>query len=466
MPFKPGALRGGLRLRLKTNGQRFDQLALDSLVLHLPGTEDTPVRLFEQFVSNTLAVVARPTKPPAAWHVTLPKRNVRAVGFRDDEALLPVTTRQFSGYRLLQEYFAFPQRFLFVELSGLLPAVKQCRDTELDVLVLFDRNDPLLDGKVDAGDFALHCTPAINLFPRKADRIHVTDRDYEYHVVPDRTRPMDYEVYEVTGLAGFAEGGERARDFQPFYATSDIARADETGAFYSVRRAPRQMSERQASQGPRSGYMGGEAFVMLVDSREAPYRSDLKQLAVDTLCTNRDLPLLMSVGTGRTDFTLASGAPVRSVRAISGPTRPRPPLAEAESAWRLISHLSLNYLSLADTDEKQGAVAMRELLSLYGDLAEPAVRKQIEGLRSVATRPVLRRVAQGAATSWVRGLEVAVTFDDAAFQGSGVFLMGAVLEQFCARYVSINSFTEMVVKTQERGEIARWPARIGGRQPL
>jgi type VI secretion system protein ImpG len=387
---------------------------------------------------------------------------VRPMGFDDNEALLPAGNRRFSGYRLLQEYFAFPQRFLFVELGGLERAVRQCTDSELDVIVLLDRADAVLDGALDASMFALYCSPAINLFPRRADRIHLTEREYEYQVIPDRTRPMDYEVYDVLEVAGYAEGGERSRTFEPFYAMRDMP-VEDTGAYFTLRRVPRMMSERQGSQGPRSGYLGNDAYLQIVDSREAPFRSDLRQLAIETLCTNRDLPLLFATGNGKTDFTLVTGAPVRSVRVIAGPTRPRAPLAEGEAAWRLIGHLSLNYLSLADSDEKQGAAAMRELLALYGDLAEPAVRKQIEGVRSISHHPVLRRVAQGAATSWVRGLEIALTFDEAAFQGSGVFVLGSVLERFFARYVSLNSFTETVLRTVDRGEIARWPARIGNR---
>jgi type VI secretion system protein ImpG len=273
---------------------------------------------------------------------------------------------------------------------------------------------------------------------------------------------MDYEVYDVLEVAGFSEGGDRARTFEPFYAMRDMP-VEEGGAYFTLRRVPRMMSERQATRGPRSGYMGNDAYLQIVDSREAPFRSDLRQLAIETLCTNRDLPLLLATGQGKTDFTLVAGAPVRSVRVVAGPTRPHAPLAEGEAAWRLIGHLSLNYLSLADSDEKQGAAAMRELLALYGDLSEPAVRKQIEGVRSISHRPVLRRVAQGAATSWVRGLEIGLTFDEAAFQGSGVFVLGSVLERFFARYVSLNSFTQTVIRTVERGEIARWPARIGNR---
>jgi type VI secretion system protein ImpG len=189
-------------------------------------------------------------------------------------------------------------------------------------------------------------------------------------------------------------------------------------------------------------------------------------LAIHTLCTNRDLPLHMPVGQGKTDFTLESGAPVEAVRCLAGPTKPRPSWAEGDSTWRLISHLSLNYLSLLDSDEKTGAAALRELLMLYGDLGDAATRKQIEGVRSVNAEAVTRRLPLPGPIAFGRGLAVTVTCDETAFEGSGVFLLGAVLEQFFAKYVSINSFTETVVRTLDRGEVMRWPARIGQRRTL
>ena len=464
--IRSGQVKAGILIRLRTTtGARFSDLALDRLDLHVTGSEGTPVRLLEQLLVNPVATVLRPSKSPTAWNVTLGREAIQPLGFEDDEALLPPTDRGFSGYRLLQEYFAMPQRYLFASLRGLQGAVRRCTEPELDVVVLLDRAHPALENAVDAGRFALFCAPAVNLFPRRTDRIHLDDRAYEYPIVPDRTRPLDYEVVDVLEVAGYGEGGERARTFRPFYALRD-APVEEGGAYFTVRREPRPLSERQNVQGPRTGYLGGSVYLSIVDAREAPYRPDLRQLAIEALCTNRDLPLLMPVGAGKTDFTLVSGAPVREVRILVGPTRPRPPLAEGEAAWRLIGHLTLNYLSLVDRDEKHGAAALRELLALYGDLAEPAVRKQIEGVRSVAARPALRRVTQGAATSWVRGLEVSTTFDEAAFQGAGVFVLASVLERFFARYVSLNSFTETVAHTLDRGEIARWPARIGNRTLL
>jgi type VI secretion system protein ImpG len=154
------------------------------------------------------------------------------------------------------------------------------------------------------------------------------------------------------------------------------------------------------------------------------------------------------------------------VRCLAGPTKPRPSHAHGDTAWRLISHLALNYLSLADSDARQGAVALRELLALYGDRAEASIRKQIDGraFNSGGSRHPPR--ADSGPIAFARGLEVNVTLDEGRSRGEGIFLLGAVLERFFAKYASINSFTETVVRSTERGEIMRWPARIGRRHTL
>jgi type VI secretion system protein ImpG len=145
---------------------------------------------------------------------------------------------------------------------------------------------------------------------------------------------------------------------------------------------------------------------------------------------------------------------------------PRPSHAEGEIAWRTINHLSLNYLSLTDTDSGQGVSALRDILRLYSDTSDLQMRKQIDGIKFVSCRPVTRRITTSGSIAFARGLEVTVTFEEVLFEGSGAFLLGAVLEQFFAKYVSINSFTETVVKTLERGEIMRWTIRDGLRPIL
>jgi len=459
--------KAALRIRLRTTGGlKFHELPVDALPLFLRGGEERAMRLYEQLLANARAVVLRPVGAHDGWHEVLPADRIRRLGFREDEAMLPAGPRGFSGHALLREYFALPARFLFVELGGLQAAVKQCRGTELEVVVMLDRLDPVLEGSTGTGDFALYCTPAVNLFPRRAERITLSDRDTDSLVVADRTRPLDFEIVDVVKVEGYGAGGDREQEFTPFYATIDARRREEQRAFYALRRSQRLLSERETRTGARSSYLGSEVYLSLVDANEAPWSSGLRELALQVMCTNRDLPFDLPVGVGRTDFTSLSGAPVRSIRCVAGPTPPRASAAEGELAWRLVSHLSLNYLSLTDLDERQGAASLRELLGLYADLGEPAVVRQVEGLRSVTTRPTLAPLVNGSQLNYVRGLEVQVTFDESAFHGSGAFLLGAVLEQFLARYVSINSFTETVICTLERGEIKRWPARIGTRALL
>jgi len=171
--------------------------------------------------------------------------------------------------------------------------------------------------------------------------------------------------------------------------------------------------------------------------------------------------LSMPVGSGRTDFTVESGAPVQSVRCVAGPTVPAASFAEGETAWRLVSHLSLNYLSLLNQDKEQGATALRDLLRLYCRIDDEAAHKQIEGLRSVTAESIVRRLPLPGPITYGRGLQIGVTLDESAFEGAGVFVLGSVLEQFFAKYVSLNTFTETVIKSTARGVIMQWPARVG-----
>ncbi|MNF28319.1 hypothetical protein D3C84_89940 [compost metagenome] len=453
--------KAGLRLRLRTGaGLTFNSLGLDSLPLYLHGADEQPFRLYEQLFGKACALFVK--SPQEDWVERLPLKALRPRGLDDEDALLPVVPRAFQGYRLLQEYFALPHRFLFAEFSGLGPAVRRCAGQELELIVLFDQLDPTLEGTVGVEQFVPFCTPAVNLFPRRADRIHLTERVHEHHVIADRTRPLDFEIHSLQQLTGYGSGPEQP--FQPFYAVRDPARYGREQAYYIVRREPRRLSSQRRRNGPRASYIGSETFVSLVDANQAPYRHDLRQLGLKALCTNRDLPLLMPVGTAKSDFTLEDSAPVLAVRCLAGPSRPRASRAHDASAWRLISQLSLNYLSL--TEHGQGAAALRELLRLYGDPGDPAVQLQIEGLREVRSRPCTRRLPMPGPIVFGRGLEISLEFDENAFRGTGVFLLGSVFERFLTRYVSINSFTETVLRTTERGEVMRWTGNPGRRPNL
>jgi type VI secretion system protein ImpG len=457
-------LKAGIRLRLKTTaGLNFNQIKLNNLPLYLRGVGELPMHIYEQLLANSIAVVVQPTSRPLAWQHIIKQSAVLPVGFSQEQALLPYTPRSFQGYRLLQEYFAFPERYMFVELTQLQAALQQCPDHEIDIIILLNRTNPHLVNEIDASRFALFCTPAVNIFPKRADRIHLNNQTNEYHIVPDRTRPLDYEIYQIREVTGFGATADEQQAFLPFYQASSDASHAQQRAYYSIIRTPRLISSKQKLQGPRSSYIGNEIHIAIVDANEAPFKSELKQLGLETLCTNRDLPLQLPIGIGKSDFSIQTGAPVELIRCLSGPTKPRPSNAHKDTAWKLINHLSLNYLSIINNNEKDGASALRSLLSLYGDNSDLSVRKQIEGVLSIQSKPIVRRINTAGPIVFGRGLEITVTVDEAAFEGSGVFLLGMVLEQFFAQYVSLNSFTETVLKTSDRGEIMRWATRLGQR---
>lgn len=465
IPSRPG-LKAGLRLRLRTTaGLQCHHLALDQLSLFLRGGE-VSAQVYEQLIANVIDVVVQAGQATRPLPISIGAQAVNPSGFSEDQALLPYSPRSFQGYRLLQEYFAFPERYMFVELDGLKPALERCEQTETEIVFLLNRSIPQLNDALDAAQFNLFCTPAINLFPKRADRVHVRHGASDFHIVPDRTRALDYEVHTVTEIQGYGSRAEPEVEFLPFYELRDRHRFDTHKAYYTIQREPRRLSTKQSRSGARSSYIGSEVNVSLVDASAAPFDKDLKQLGLQLMCTNRDLPLQMPVGVGSTDFTLQTGAPVEAVRCLAGPTRPRSSPVRRDSAWQLVSHLSLNYLSLIENSESEGPAALRQLLSLYADTSDNSVQRQVEGLVKITSRPVARRVPLPGPIHFGRGLQLTVDFDESAFEGGSVMLLGTVLEHFFTRYVSINAFTETVIRTTDRGEIKQWPARMGQRHIL
>jgi type VI secretion system protein ImpG len=459
-PAPPKAM---LRLRFEIGGGTpAGELAVDRLPVYLRGGDAFPVRLYEELTAHVMGGAVASAASPAGWQASLDPACVSALGFGDEEALLPASRRTFQGYRLLHEYFAFPQRYLFVEIRGLREPLRNRTDTAFEIELLLDRYDPVLAQAVDASYFALYCTPAINLFPYSGDRIALAEGKFEHHVVVDRTRPIDFEVYAVESVRGYRTGDTTARTFLPFYLSQDPAIAQEAGgAYFQMRREPRLRSHRERRQGARSRYLGSEVHIALVDERDAPYADDLRQLGLDLLCTNRDLPLSMPIGVGRTDFTFDTDVPVESARCVAGPSEPRPILADGPAAWRFLSHLSLNMLSLSDGGPDQCARVLREQLALYAGPEDDAARRQIEALRAAAPRSIVRRLPGAGPIGFGRGIEMVLTFDKAAFEGSGAFLLGAVLHAFFTCYVSINHFVETAIRTAPDIDVVRWPAREG-----
>jgi type VI secretion system protein ImpG len=463
LPERP---KSGVRIRMELPaGLTFAQCRYDRLRFFLGGLQDVSLRLHELISGACVGGLAgAPSRNADSPRTFLARSRVRTVGCDDDEAMLPITLRGLAGTRLMQEYFAFPQRFQFVEIDGLAGPLAGITGNQFELVLLFNRYVPSLEGAGEPDNFALHCVPAINLFERRAERLQLTEGTNAYQVIPERTAATDYEVFDVTEVAAFTEAGEQA-PFLPLFAVPHFE-APPVGGYYSLLREPRLQSDRGRREGPRSAYVGTEVFVSLVDGQQAPYQSPLAQLAAKIRVTNRDLPLFMPVGLGQGELLLNSSAPLETVQVLAGPSRPQTAMREGAMAWRLLNLLSLNYLSLRDADGESAARALRELLGVFAHGAENAAKRQIEGVREVQVRPVVRRHPVPGPIAFGRGLEVRVTTDDLAFEGSSAVLLGTVLNQYLCRHVSMNSFVQTTVVSLSRGQLMQWPPTIGGRPVL
>jgi len=463
-------LRGGLRIRLRTGGGvTFSQLGMDRLVFYVSAPDDVAFRLHELLLGASMGTLvhAGGAPSPAQWRGA---DSVRPVGFAADEALLPESLRAFSGYRLLQECAAMPQRLLFFEIGGLAERLAAVNGDEVELIVFLKRGDAALEALVDAASLALHCTPAINLFRKRLDRIQLGPGAWEYHVVPDRTRPMDYEVHSIASVTGFGTGQVAQQDFMPLYASfhesASLTRGDAHG-FYTVRREPRLLSPKQKQHGSRSSYIGEEVYLSLVDPRHAPYREDIRQLSISAWVSNRDLPALLphgDLGAGAAQWRLESPGPVARVDALRGPTRPVTRRPVGELGWSLVSHLTLNHLSLTDETPQHAAAALRTMLGLYAPPEDVGWARQVDGVQALRARSVVRRLPFDGPLTFGTGIELVLELDELAYQGSSAFLFASVLERFFARHAAINSFTQLTLRTLQRGEVMRWPPRVGMRE--
>jgi type VI secretion system protein ImpG len=383
--------------------------------------------------------------------ISMPPGCLKAVGFGTDEGMLSYTASSFIGYRLLSEYFAFPEKFLFFDVTGLEQAARAGFGTQFEVHVhLRDVMPPR--GTVSAETFQLGCAPIINLFQKIAEPIQLAQQQHEYRVIADIHRQTATEVYSIESVTSTDPYLEKSREYRPFYSYGHSYEQAGNDSFWYATRRPSQ----------RPDDAGTEVYLSLVDLNFDPNVPAAETLTLRTLCTNRDLPGKLPFGNREGDFEVEESGPLAGVRCLRKPTETlRPPLRRA-AHWRLISHLALNPLSLADGAPGRGPEALREILLLYDFMDSAATKKQIAGIERVTSRRVIRQTGARIGAGFVRGLETTIEFDEDQYAGSGVFLFASVLERFLALYASVNSFNQLVAKVkQHEGELKRWPPRAG-----
>ena len=455
----------------------FANCRADELPFHIICNESDAVRLYEKVFASTTAIYIRyldEAGDPVI--VPLPKTCLGQIGFDWDEPLFPSDRRVFRGFDLLREYFVLPAKFLGFKLTNLRPILSAIRTNRCDIVIAFNQGDSRLQSVVRADSFAMYAAPASNLFEMQLARVPVKDNEHEYHLVTDRSRHLDFEAHRLLKMHAHVTGSGDKMEVFPLYAAPPLGVSQTQTMFYTVRRKPRRRSQEERRTGQPTQYVGSDMFVMLTNHRDRDDGLHIGELSVRALCSNRHLTEHLPVGQGGADFILEDRTTLK-VNCVVGPTLPRDSIVTdpesrthhatgGTSAWRLISMLSLNHLGLSGYGTQDSAASLREILSLFANHSNAAIARRIQGILAVESRPINRRVRQRNGAGVVRGLQITVTFDEKHFEGSGVFLLGAILDQFFAEYVGLNTVVETVVRSTERGEIMRWPAKLGRRHHL
>jgi len=430
----------------------FEKLELETLSFYLNGESSVVHALYELLCRNCVRILVRDPAKPKAPVREIPVRNLEPLGFGENEDVLPYPRRSFMGYRLLQEYFAFPEKFFFMSLKGLSLLQQAGFTSKVELLFMIspfeqDGRHQRLEVAVNERTLRLGCAPIINLFSQVAEPILVDQTRYQYPIVPDARRRQTMEIYSVDEVVSTDAETHETVIYHPLYSERHAVQGTSPAYWFITR-----------SVSNRKGDEGTDVFLSLVDLSARPMQLDYDTVTIRCTCTNRDLVARLPFGSEAGDFEMTDGAAIKRIVALHKPTRTlRPPL-DGKTLWSLISHLSLNYLSIVD----DGKEALQKILELYDFSDSADIKKQISGIAAVSSRRHFTRVASDYGVGFARGTRVEIEFDEEQFSGSGAYLFASVLEKFFGLYTSMNSFTQLVARSRQRREaLEEWAPRAG-----
>jgi type VI secretion system protein ImpG len=454
-PVRTNDSAWAIRLELRcARDITFPGLKPDKLRFYLDGESGLVNILYELLFSRLNLIIIRDlTAGSRLAPITLPASALSAVGFGPDEGMIPYPAASFSGHRLLMEYFAFPEKFFFVDLSGLEAVANAGFKDSIEIIFLIsevegDGRVQRLELELSKKTFKLGCTPVVNLFSQVAEPIQLNQRKYEYAVTPDVRRPYSMEVFSVDDVSAINSTNQKITSYEAFYSLRHSARKEDRPCFWMARRRP----------STRPNDDGTDISLSLVDLSTNTVDPDATVLSVRTTCTNRDLPSRLPFGNQDSDFEMEGAAAMKRIVALRKPTAPVRPALGKSTLWRLISHLSLNYLSLID----EGKSALQEILRLY-DVGRTAYSQNvIQSIVKISSKPHFTRLISEQGVSFARGLRIEMEIDEDQFTGGGAFLFASVLERFFGLSASLNSFTQLSVTTPQRKEgLHEWQPRSG-----
>jgi len=445
---------GVLKISLKTFNEEitFADVKPEHIRFYLKGQPQHINPLYELLLNNCQAIYMA-TSEDDANPVRLPSSIIKPVGFDIDEGLLPYPDSSFLGYRLLTEYFAFPEKFMFIDLAGFAEKIPADALDTLEFYIYVGESDVELEHNISEKTFQMGCSPAVNLFEHRTDPIKLDHTSTEYQIIPDARRPVGYEVYSVDNVIASTSSGDK-ETYLPLYGTNHENQNRENHAYWFTAR-------RSAKMGVYLRDDGSDVFLSLVDLYFNPNNPDDRTLTLKTTCSNRDQPAKLPFSADQPRLQCVDSAPpTERIRCVIQPTATVRPSMRNNARWRLISHLSLNHLSLTGRDD--ATTALKEILRLY-DFKESSIsRAQIESINNVTTRVISAPLTIDGHATLCRGIEIEIELDDSQLTGSSSYLFATVLEHFFALYSSLNSFTRVLIKLKSKeGYLKKCPPRAG-----
>ncbi len=459
-PFiAPGSARSPssdavLKVSLKTLDSTipFNELSLDTLRFFLKGPKQHTYPLFDLLLAECDGIVVAESDTDTQPHF-LPQDSLIPVGFDESESMLPYPATSFAGYRLLTEYFAFPEKFLFFDIQNLKHVIEQIQGDRLNLYFYLKRHDNELEHQVSAAMLALHCSPAVNLFEQTCDPIRLSHKDYTYPVEPDARRHDSLEVYSIQSVTGIDDKGKRT-PYERFYGINHRKPNQEDAAFWFSKR-------QEVTEGDHANEQASEVELGIVDLGFDPFNVPNQVLEVKSLCSNRNLPKKLPTSNGQPHFEMVEGdAPTEGFKCVVPPTNTMRPAQGRRAYWRLISHLNLNHLSI--TQGESSLSALKEILRLYNFKDSASTRNHIESIQAINTRAITAPIQVDGTIALCRGTEITLTLDPMLLNGASIFAFSNLLNYFFGLYCSINSFTKLTVKLAGKdGVFYKWAPRAG-----
>jgi type VI secretion system protein ImpG len=434
----------------------YESLDLRHLTLHFHGPESLKYILLLYMTKYVSEVSVRELGNGAAAYRKMDRFRLGIPGLADNEedsaeecALVPYARQIFSGYRLLQEYFAFRERFFFVDLEGLEAYHASSEGRPFEVKIAFSRKLSS-EYRPSARNILLHCAPIVNLFDRPTEELVIDQRLPEYYILPDGDRRKSREVYSVQRVRGVSDSKIQLYKYLPVTSYDILDPCDpehEFKRFFSLRFKP--MIADMA-----------DAYIRLFgpSMEEELFPKEILSVEEATL-SNGFLPAkYLEAGAINQPVDFPGGIEVAN---LSAPSEVLPCPDRQNFLWTLITHLTVSYASLSDGDVLKG------ILSLYNWSQEQnnPNRKKIQGIAKIhPPRPtsIFRNQAV------IRGIEFRLDIDPANFEnGEGdIELFGSVLSRFLSQYVTINSFVILTMNETGTGRQTTWPPDIGKILPI